>query len=338
VYVEDGRVVGLDPKDPIRVRYGKPIGEEPTGANSPQRLKVKPSHGHADTIVNGISRIGFMAGGRAARWKDEDMADELTRKAVGFIEKNKGRPFFLYFATHDIHVPRVPHPRFRGTSGCGVRGDVIQELDWSAGAVMAALQRLGLAGDTLVLFSSDNGGVMDDGYADGAVADAHGHRCNGPLRGFKGGLYEGGTREPFIARWPGHVPAGKTSGELVCLVDLLATLAAVVGRDLPPGAGPDSFNVLPALLAEKPGRPCRDHLVLHAGGGGLAIRQGPWKLIPARGGKPGKPAGATPELYNLADDLGETKDLAADRPDKVKELAALLKQVRGNGRSRPSGR
>ncbi len=126
VYVENGRVVGLDPKDPIRVRYGAPVGDEPTGAKDPELLTLKPSHGHADTIVNGISRIGFMAGGRAARWKDEDMADELTRRAVAFVEKNKGRPFFLYFATHDVHVPRAPHPRFRGKSGCGVRGDVIE--------------------------------------------------------------------------------------------------------------------------------------------------------------------------------------------------------------------
>jgi arylsulfatase A-like enzyme len=333
VYVENGRVVGHDPKDPIRVSYGTPVGDEPTGAKAPGLLKLKPSRGHADTIVNGISRIGFMAGGKAARWKDEDMADELTKRAVGFLEKNKGRPFFLYFATHDIHVPRVPHPRFKGTSQCGVRGDVIQELDGSVGQVLAALGRLGLAKDTLVLFSSDNGGVMDDGYADGCVRDANGHCCNGALRGFKGGLYEGGTRVPFLARWPGHVPAGKTSGELVCLVDLLATLAAVAGRDPPAEAGPDSFNLLPALLAPKPARPCRDHLVLHGGGGGLAIRQGPWKLIPPSGKKKAPKAA---ELFNLADDLGETKDLAAGNPGKVKELAALLRRVREGGRSRPA--
>jgi arylsulfatase A-like enzyme len=291
-------------------------------------LTLKPSHGHDNTIVNGISRIGFMAGGHAARWKDEDMADELTRRAVGFIERSKGGPFFLYFATHDVHVPRVPHPRFRGTSGCGVRGDVIQEFDWCVGQVTAALDRLGLANDTLVILSSDNGGVMDDGYADGAVRDANGHRCNGPLRGFKGGLYEGGTREPFIARWPGHVPAGKTSGDLVCLVDMLATTAAVAGRELPAEAGPDSFNVLPVLLGQKA---VRDHVVIH-GGGRQAIRQGPWKLIP-----PARAGGAAVELYNLADDLGETKNVAADHPDKVKELTARLQQIRQSGHSRPAG-
>ncbi len=330
VYVENGRVVGLDPKDPIRVRYGAPVGDEPTGAKDPELLTLKPSHGHADTIVNGISRIGFMAGGRAARWKDEDMADELTRRAVAFVEKNKGRPFFLYFATHDVHVPRAPHPRFRGKSGCGVRGDVIEEFDWCVGEVLAALERLHLDGNTLVLVSSDNGGVMDDGYADGAVKDANGHQCNGPLRGFKGGPYEGGTREPLLARWPGKVPAGKTSGELVCLVDLLATAAAVVGKELPEGAGPDSFNQLPALLAEKPAAPCRDHVILH-GGGRLAIRKGPWKLIPAAGPNADKRG----ELFNLADDVSETKDRAADKPEVVKELADLLKRLREAGHSRP---
>jgi arylsulfatase A-like enzyme len=278
-----------------------------------------------------------MTGGKAARWRDEDMADTLTRKAVAFIEKNKQKPFFLYFATHDIHVPRVPHPRFRGTSQCGVRGDTIQELDWSVGEVLATLDRLELVENTLVIFSSDNGGVMDDGYADGAVPDANGHQCNGVLRAFKGTLYEGGTREPFIARWPGKVPAGKTSGEIVCLVDMLATVAALLGRDLPTDAGPDSFNQLPSLLAEKPERPCRDHVVLHGGGGGLAIRKGPWKLL----GAPGQPAGKGPtavELYNLATNLGESQNRAAQEPDKVKELVALLRQIREDGRSRPRER
>jgi arylsulfatase A-like enzyme len=337
VYVENGRVAGYDPKDPIRVSYGQPVGDEPTGKSRPDLLKLKPSHGHDQTIVNGISRIGYMAGGQAARWKDEDMADTLTRRAVQFLEKSKDRPFFLYFATHDIHVPRVPHPRFRGTSGCGVRGDVIQEFDWSVGEILATLDKLKLADNTLVIVSSDNGGVMDDGYQDGAVADAHGHLCNGPLRGFKGGLYEGGTREPFIVRWPGHVPADKTSNELVCLVDLLATVAALTGQQLPAEAGPDSFNQLPALLAQKPKQPCRDSLVIHGGGGKLAIRQGPWKLIP--GGGPGGGAApkapAGPELYNLADDLGETKTLTAQQPAKVKELTVLLERIRTTGRSRP---
>jgi arylsulfatase A-like enzyme len=339
VYVENGRVAGYDPADPIRVSYGKPVGDEPTGAKNPELLKVKPTHGHDQTIVNGISRIGYMSGGKKARWKDEDMADVLTGKAVRFLEENKGRPFFLYFATHDIHVPRVPHPRFAGKSKAGTRGDVIQELDWSAGEVLAALDRLKLADNTLVIFSSDNGGVMDDGYQDGSGDDKSGHQCNGVLRGRKGGLYEGGTRVPFIARWPGKVPAGKTSKEVVCLVDLLATAAALTGRELPAEAGPDSFNLLPALRAEKPARSPREHLVMQAGNPNwLAVRKGPWKLIPPAPKKGGKGAGAKPELYNLADDLAETTDLAAKNPEKVKELAELLAAVRKSGRSRAAGK
>ena len=348
VYVENHRVVGLDPKDPIRVSYGAPVGDEPTGRTSPELLKMKLSHGHDNTIINGISRIGYMAGGKAARWNDEEMADVLTSKGVAFIEQNKDRPFFLYFATHDIHVPRVPHPRFRGTSQCGLRGDVIQEFDWSVGALAQALDRLGLAENTLILVTSDNGGVMDDGYSDGAVADANGHACNGVLRGFKGGLYEGGHRVPLVARWPGRIKAAATSDALICHVDMLATFAAVAGCDLPADAGSDSLNVLPSLLGEKTGKPPREHLVMHSGGGALAVRKGPWKLIgggpgapaaedtgKAKAGKAGKGGPAPGELYNLADDLKETTNLAAKYPEAVTELASLLQGFRQTGRTRP---
>ena len=181
VYIENRRVVNLDPADPIQVDYKTPVGDDPTGKTHPERLKMELSAGHDGTIINGISRIGFMSGGKAARWTDEDMAATFTRKAVEFIEKHKDGPFFLYFGTHDPHVPRVPHPRFRGTSGCGVRGDVIQEFDGSVGEVTAVLDRLGLAGDTLLIVTSDNGGVINDGYDDGADRDINGHRPNGPL-------------------------------------------------------------------------------------------------------------------------------------------------------------
>ena len=276
VYVENGKVVGLDPADPIRVDYEKKVGTEPTGRENPDLLtNQRPSHGHDMTIVNGISRIGWMTGGKAARWKDEDMADVLTKQAVGFVEANKGKPFFLYFATHDAHVPRCPHPRFRGTSGHGLRGDAIQELDWCVGELLATLDRHKLANDTLVMFSSDNGGVMDDGYVDGTGDDKSGHSCNGPLRAKKGTVYEGGSRVPLLARWPGHVPAGKVSNELVCLVDLSAMAAALTGQTLPKGMAEDSFDILPALLAAKPAKACRETLVLQAGNPALlTVRQG----------------------------------------------------------------
>jgi len=339
VFIENHRVVGLDPKDPIRVSYEEPVGHEPTGKDHPELLTLKPVAGHLGTIVNGISRIGFMAGGAAARWKDEAIADTLTKKAVAFIEQNRSQPFFLYFATHDIHVPRVPAPRFKGSSGCGVRGDVIQEFDASVGAVMAALDRLKLASNTLVIVTSDNGGTVGDGYADGAGAALNGHTVNGPLRGFKGSLWEGGNREPFIARWPGRIPPGSESRELIALVDMLATFAAAAGEPLPSGAGPDSFNVLPALLGGPRDKPLRAHLVLQTHKiDHLALRQGPWKLVPASEGRRKDPPASDSafQLFNLADDLRETNNLAAQHPDIVKTMSALLTRLRQQGSSAPT--
>ncbi len=320
VWIENHRVVGLDPADPIRLDYSI-------------------ERGHPLSYVNGIPRIGRQIGGKAALWKDDEIADVLTSKAVAFIEKHKDRPFFLYFATHDIHVPRVPHARFRGTSRAGVRGDVVQELDWSVGEVLKVLDRLGLADHTLVMVTSDNGGVLDTNGPDhvnsGTVETNNGHLHNGPLRGNKGSPYEGGTRVPFVARWPGHVKPG-TSAALICHVDLLATAAAITGQTLPHDAGPDSFNILPALLGDDRDRPCREHLVEHANR--LALRVGTWKDIapgPARKAKRAKRSVENGELYDLANDLGETTNLAAQQPERVEQMAALLQRIRAGGRSRP---
>lgn len=333
VFVENHRVAALDPNDPLVVSYGVKVGTEPTGREHPELLTMKPSHGHDDTIVNGISRIGFMTGARGARWKDEQIATELTKQAVHFIEENREKPFFLYFATHDIHVPRVPGEKYRGSSECGVRGDVIQELDGSVGEVIATLDRLKLADDTLIIFSSDNGPVVDDGYADGSVKNLNGHKPAGPLSGGKYSIYEGGTRVPFIVNWPGHVKPG-VSNALVCQVDLLASLSAFVKADKPPGAGPDSENVLPALLGESPVG--REQLIEQSNG--IAIRKGQWKLIPPRpGGGGGKDEEGRPiakrgpqaaELFNLADDPGEKKNVAAEHPELVQELSAALQKAR----------
>jgi arylsulfatase A-like enzyme len=330
VFVQDHRVVALDPNDPIAVSYGIKIGNEPTGADHPELLKMKLSHGHADTIVNGISRIGFMSGGKKALWKDEDIADNLTKQATDFIESNKDHPFFLYFATHDIHVPRVPHPRFAGTSGCGVRGDVIQEFDWSVGQVIDTLDRLKLADNTLLIVTSDNGPVIDDGYADGAAENLNGHTPAGPLRGGKYSNYEGGTRVPFIARWPGRIKPQTTSDALLCQVDLLRSLARLAKADVPKDAGPDSLDLLPAFLGEA--NIGRDHLVEQAGGPlTLAIRKGQWKLIPKLAGA-ARPA-AKPELYDLSADAAEAHNVADAHSDVVQELSALLQKVRESGRT-----
>jgi arylsulfatase A-like enzyme len=337
VYVENHRVVGLDPNDPIQVSFREPVGNEPTGRANPELLKMHPSHGHDRTIINGISRIGYMSGGKAARWVDEDMADVITRKATAFVDRHKAEPFFLYFAFHDIHVPRVPHPRFVGNSEMGPRGDAIAQLDWCVGEILAAIERHGLAAKTLVIFTSDNGPVVNDGYRDEAVEKLGSHKPSGPFRGGKYSNFEAGTRVPLIVRWPGRVKPG-VSGALVGQVDFLSSLAALTGQQLPAAAAPDSFNVLPALLGDA--NSGRDHLVEHANV--LSLRQGQWKLIqPSDRAKLNKNTNIElgndpkPQLYNLAGDPGETKNLAAQHPDKVKELTAQLEKIRTEGRSRP---
>jgi arylsulfatase A-like enzyme len=334
VFVENHRVANYDPADPIEVDYKNRIGNEPTGAEHAELLTMKPSHGHDNTIVGGISRIGFMSGGRRARWRDEDIADVFTQHAVEFIKQNREKPFFLYFATHDIHVPRVPHPRFRGATSMGPRGDAIVECDWGVGQVLKTLDELNLADNTLVIFSSDNGPVVDDGYQDNAVEKLGQHKPAGPLRGGKSTAFEGGTREPFIVRWPKHVRPG-TSEALVCQIDLIRSLASLIGTKLSKGAAPDSVDVLPALLGES--RTGRETLVEQ--GRNIAVRQGKWKLI-----EPNRAAAAPkskqrqaansvqPQLYNLADDPAEEHNLARQRPEKVKELQKLLDDIRKSGR------
>jgi arylsulfatase A-like enzyme len=322
VFVENHRVVGLDPKDPIRVSYAGPIGNEPLATTHPEMLLIKADPNHSKAIVRGISRIGYATGGTAAQWKDEEIADVLAQRSVAFLEKQKaGTPFFLYLATHDIHEPMVPHPRFRGTSGCGWRGDVIHQLDWTVGEVLGALDRLGLAKDTLVIFTSDNGGAIKDSYDDGTN---HLHALqppNGILRGHKSQLYEGGHRVPFIARWPARIAAGTESKALFAHLDMIKSFATLTGQKLPAGAAPDAVDVLPALLGEK-GAKGRDELVLQNNRQApLALRSGSWKLVTNPNGNA--------ELYNLATDLSEKKDLAAEQPERVAQLTARLNAIRG---------
>lgn len=330
VYVEDRRVVGLDPADPIRVSYRERVGDWPTGRDNSDLLTMRPSHGHDQTIVNGISRIGYMTGGKAALWKDEDMSDVFTRKATAFIEQHRRTPFFLFFALHEPHVPRVPHPRFAGATSMGPRGDAIAQLDWALGEILATLDRLGLANDTLVLFTSDNGPVVDDGYKDAAVEKLGDHKPSGPFRGGKYSAFEAGTRVPFIVRWPARVKPG-VSDALVSQVDLLASFAGLVGERLTDAQRADSENVLPALLGDAP----RGRMLLVEQAGALALRQGSWKYIePSRGAAINKNTNIelgndpAPQLYDLAKDPGERTNLAARNPAKVEELAALLEGIR----------
>ena len=334
VYVEDGRVVGLDPRDPIRVSYEEPIGDWPTGKAHPELLTTqRPSHGHDQTIVNGVSRIGYMTGGKAALWRDQDMADVFTRKAVSYIEQHQREPFFLFFATHDPHVPRVPHERFAGTSGMGPRGDAILQADWSVGQVLETLDRLKLSERTLVIFTSDNGPVVDDGYVDQAVEKIGAHKPAGPLRGGKYSRFEGGTRVPFMVRWKGRVATG-VSDALVSQVDLPRSLAALTGQSVAAGEAPDSLDQLAAWLGTN--KTGRDHVVAHAGR--LALREGRWKYIepsqgPARNEQTNTELANAPEpqLYDLETDPGERKNLAPEQPDRVKAMADRLQRIRSGG-------
>ncbi|MCJ7449652.1 MAG: arylsulfatase [Bacteroidales bacterium] len=336
VFVENRRVVGLNPDDPITVNYKGKIGNEPTGKENPEMLKMYPSHGHDMAIVNGISRIGYMTGGKSALWVDEEIADVITGKAVDFIGNNKDKPFFLYFATHDIHVPRVPHPRFAGKSGMGPRGDAILEFDWSVGEIMKTIDKLKLSRKTLIIVTSDNGPVVDDGYKDQAVELLGSHKPAGPLRGGKYSLFDGGTRIMFIARWKGTIKPGITD-VLFSQIDLISSFAALTGQTLSSEAGPDSFNQIDALLGRS--KTGRDWLVEHSGR--LTIIKGDWKYI-----EPGAGVKVTantntetgndplPQLYNMKTDLGEKKNVAAENQDIVKELTDLLGKIKTEGKTR----
>lgn len=337
VYVKDRRVLNLDPADPIRVDYTRPFPGEPTGKQNPELLKMHPSHGHDMAIVNGVSRIGYMTGGKRALWKDETMAETFLEAGTDFINRNRTNPFFLYFATHDIHVPRLPNPRFAGKTTMGPRGDAIAELDWTVGKLLDHLQNLGLTRNTLVMFSSDNGPVVDDGYKDDAVEKLGSHRPAGPHRGGKYSNFEGGTRVPLLASWPARIKPGVSSA-LVGQQDFFASFAALTQQKLSEDAAPDSFNVLPALLNES--KAGRDWIVEHART--LSMRKGDFKLIDKNPGpaiqvntNTETGAGAAPQLYNVTADIGEKKDLAAAMPDKVAELSKLLAWAKSTPKTRP---
>ena len=334
VYLDGRDVVGLDPSDPIEVEYdkNKPFPDLPTGKDNPELLKMMFHHGHDMSIVNGVSRIGYMRGGEAALWVDEDMADVFLDKAVSFVETNKDNPFFLYYAFHQPHVPRLPHPRFVGSTGLGPRGDAIAEMDWCVGEMLDALERCGLKEDTIVVFSSDNGPVLNDGYYDEAVELCGDHQPAGPLRGGKYSMYDGGTRVPFIVSWPGNVETGE-SDALVSQVDFLASFAALAGVSLDADAGPDSVDVLDALLGQSDEG--RAEIVLEGIQAKTVLRQGDWVFIPPQQGPPVNTNvnietgnSPVPQLYYLADDIGQIENVASVYPDVAERMADRLREIR----------
>lgn len=338
VYVENHRVVNLDPADPITVSYKDPIGNWPTGKDHPELLKMasSPGHGHNQTIVNGIGRIGYMTGGKAALWNDETIADILVAKTQQFIHEHSRQPFFIYLATGDIHVPRDPNSRFKGKSGLGARGDAILQLDWTVGQVMKTLDSLQLTKNTLVIFTSDNGPVVDDGYQDGSVEHLGTHTPAGILRGGKYSIFDAGTRVPFIVRWPAQIHAG-TSNALISQVDMAASFASFTRQSIPAGEVPDGFDMMNVLLGNS--NKGRNNLVEHANT--LSIIEGKWKYIkPARGPKYNKLTNTElgtdeqPQLYNLETDIREQHNVAAQYPDVAARLAATLQQIESSASER----
>lgn len=332
VYTENGKVVGLDGNDPIAVDYQKRIDDRLSGREQRDQLKMNWSVGHNQTVINGIGRIGWMTGGKRAIWVDEDMADVISSKAVDFIDRNKDQPFFLYFATHDIHVPRVPNPRFVGKSTMGPRGDAIVQVDYCVQQVVKALESHKLLDNTLIIFTSDNGPVLDDGYQDQANEKLGDHQPGGPYRAGKYSLFEGGTRVPFIVHWPARIEQPGTSDALFGQVDLAASLAKLAGADIPDGQCRDSRDQLDTLLGEdKTGRP---HLIHEAGR--LALRMGKWKYIPGKKTQdllgPWKQAEFEPgfALFDLHNDPGEKNNVATDHPEIVQRMQEKLAYIRNN--------
>ncbi len=338
VFIENHYVVALDTADPIEVNYKKLVGNDPTGKDHPELLKMlsSPGQGHNQTIVNGIGRIGYMSGGKKARWADEEVSVTFLAKAKSFIEEQKNKPFFLYFSLTEPHVPRMPATMFKGKSGLGYRGDAILQIDWTVGEIMKQLKHLGLEKNTIIIFSSDNGPVLDDGYQDEAVTKLNGHTPAGPLRGGKYSAFEAGTRVPFIVSWPGKIIPG-VSDALVCQVDLLASFARLTKQILTKEEGPDSFDMWTVLT----GRSKKGRTLLIEQGGALSIIKDNWKYIePNKGQKLYADVNiesgndTEPQLYDLSKDLGEKENLAGLYPEKLKELSALLQKIREDGRSR----
>ena len=343
VYVQDHHVANLDPNDPLWVGEKRPSKSHPTGKTHRETLKLDWTHGHNATIHNGISRIGFYTGGESARFRDEDLADMWVKKSVEFIEANEDKPFFLFFSSHDLHVPRMPHERFQGKSKLGLRGDSILQLDWSVGELTKTLKRLNLDKNTLVVFCSDNGPVMDDGYRDGALEKLGSHRAAGPFTGGKYSVYEGGTRTPFITCWPGVIEP-QVSDQIVCTVDFAASLAKLIDQPIDDDDCVDSIDVLDALLGKSAAKGRQTLLQQDNGNqGAFGFRKGNWKLQRhdkgrARNVQVDQKLGWTKvpkyQLFNLSEDPAESNNVIAEHPKIAAELKSELAAQIKAGRTR----
>ena len=341
VFVENDRIVGGDPSDPL-VYLGRGQHEEATPITEipPEASQRTPNRFKGAVEAH-------------KKYNDYTVGTVLARKAVDWITANKQKPFFLYLATTHIHHPFTPGKRFQGTSQADLYGDFIHELDWMVGEVTQCLKKQGLSENTLVIFTSDNGGMMNLG---GRNAVKAGHLINGDLLGFKFGVWEGGHRVPFIARWPGKIEPGTESSQLICNVDMLATFMALTGQNPETLQGKDSVNVLPALLDNPKGSIRKKLLLAPRSERHLSIRKGKWMYIPARGSggfkgsKPSQHAWGGPaavalvggvnsdfengkfkknappaQLYDLDADINQTKNLYNEYPEVVREMEALLK-------------
>lgn len=339
VFVEDHQVANLDKRDSMAISYKQRIGNLPTGLAHPEMTRMAADAQHSGTIIDSISRIGFMSGGKSAWWKDEKITQTMVEKVKGFIHQNKQAPFFLYFAATDVHVPRAPDPRFRGVSKMGPRGDAIAELDWSVGELVKSLQEEGILDNTIILFSSDNGPVLDDGYADQAAALVGTHRPWGPFSGGKYSALEAGTRMPTIAYWPDKIKRG-VSHALFSHVDFYASLAKLVGYDLSPDEAPDSYDMLDVLL----GKSTEGRKAMLEESYTLSLRMGDWKYIaPQTKEAPDWMKNKTiatglrrsPQLYNLQTDTTEQQNMADKLPDRRNRMQDLLSDIQRKDGSRP---
>lgn len=335
VYLDGRRVANLDPADPIEVSYETecPFEEIPTYRKNPELLQMKSSCGHNMSIVNGIGRIGYMRGGEKSLWKDEELAETFLDRAVRFVSDSQkdGRPFFLYYALHQPHVPRVPSAAFRGATGLGPRGDVIAEMDWCVGQLLNRLEELGIRDNTMIIFSSDNGPVLDDGYQDRAYELNGTHRPAGPLRGGKYSKFDGGTRIPFIVSYPGMAHRG-VSQALVSQVDLFASFAGMLGVPLAEDAAVDSQDMYAALTGEDPVG--REELLAEDIGCGKMLRRGSWAYLSPSEGRPFMPdtrietgVSRDPMLFNMDYDIGQRENVAWDFPEVVRDMERRIQEI-----------